>query len=104
MLWPAVIVGSIVIVAQMCFVMAMLLKGFLMALYRELRINCVTCSYIDKFVPFYNRMCAIHNIFVKYLQTIYLYKAEKIDSQCTTKFSIYRMSHMIFGVEKLIFG
>ena len=27
-----------------------------------------------------------------------------MEDGCLSKFSIYRMSHMIFGVEKLIFG
>ena len=49
-------------------------------------------------------MSVIHNFFFfKFLQTIYFDKAEsarKIDG--TTTFSIYRMSHMIFRVEKLI--
>ena len=66
--------------------------------------NCVICSYNDKSAPFQTRFSVIHNFFVKFLQTIYFYKAEsarKIDTP--SKFSIYRMSHMIFEVEKIIF-
>ena len=33
---------------------------------------------IDKFAPFHNQMSVIHNIFVKFLQTIYFYKAEGV--------------------------
>ena len=42
-------------------------------LCRVLAANSVTCSYIDKSVPFQNRISVIHNIFVKFLQTIYIY-------------------------------
>ena len=48
-----------------------------------LAVNCVTSSYIDKSAPFQNRISVIHNIFVKFLQTIYFHKAEsarKIDA------------------------
>ena len=47
-----------------------------MALCRVLEANCVTCSYIDKFAPFHNRMSVNHNIVAKFLQTIYFYRAE----------------------------
>ena len=72
---------------------------------RILGTKCVTCLYIDNFAPFHNQMSVFHNIFVTFLYTIYFYKAEsarKMDAP--SKFSIYRMSHVIFGVEKLIFG
>ena len=45
-----------------------------LALCRVLGTKCVTCSYIDKFAPFHNQMSVIHNIFVKFLQTIYFIK------------------------------
>ena len=54
------------------------------ALCRLLEANCVTCSYIDKFAPFHNQMSVIHNISVKFLQTLYFYRAgsaRKIDAQ-----------------------
>ena len=57
---------------------------------RVLGANCVTCSYIDKFAPFQNRISVIHNIFVKFLQTIYFYKAEsvrKIDAQLNFQYT-----------------
>ena len=57
---------------------------------RVLAANCVTCSYIDNNAPFHNRMSVIHNIFVKFLQTIYLYKAEsarKIDAQLNFQYT-----------------
>ena len=52
--------------------------------------NCVTCTYIDKFALFHNRMSVIHSTFVKYLQTIYFYKAEnarKIDAQVNVQYT-----------------
>ena len=56
----------------------------LQVLCRLLEAKCVTWSYIDKFTAFHNRMSVIHNIFVKFLQTIYFNEAEsarKIDAQ-----------------------
>ena len=47
-------------------------------------------------------MSVIHNFFVKFLQTTYFYTAEsarKIDAQLK-----YKVPHMIFGVEKSVFG
>ena len=60
------------------------------ALCGELGANCITCSYIDRFVPIHNQMSVIHNIFFKYLQTIYLYKAEsarRIDAQLNFQYT-----------------
>ena len=54
--------------------------------------------YIDKFAPFHNKMSVFHNIFVKFLQTIYFYKAEsarKIDAQ--VNFNIQDVSRDIWG-------
>ena len=62
------------------------------ALCRILGTNCVTCSYIDKFASFHNQMSVFHNIFVKFLQTIYFYKAKsarKIDAQLNLQYTGY---------------
>ena len=75
-----------------------------LVLRRVLGANSVACSYIDKFAPFHNQMGAIHNIFVKFLQTIYFYKAEsarKIDAQLNFQYTGITGCLMIFGVEKL---
>ena len=63
---------------------------FKKALCRILGAKCVTCSHINKFAPFHNKMSVIHNIFVKFLQTIYFYKAEsarKIDAQLSFQYT-----------------
>ena len=76
-----------------------------LALCRILGTKCITCSCIDKVAPFHNQMSIIHNIFVKFLQTIYFYKAEsarKMDAQVNFQYTGCLI--MIFGVEKLIFG
>ena len=72
---------------------------FYLALCRILEANCVTCSYIDKFAPFHDRISVIHNIFVKLLRTIYFYKAEsarKIDAQINFQ---YTGCLILFGVK-----
>ena len=61
-----------------------------LALCRILGTKCITCSYIDTFAPFHNQMSVIRNIFVKFLQTIYFYKAEsarKIDAQLNFQYT-----------------
>ena len=67
-------------------------------LCRILGTKYVTCLYIDKFAPFHNKMSVFHNIFVKFLQTIYFYTAEsarKIDAQ--VNFNIQDVSWDIWG-------
>ena len=59
-------------------------------LRRILGANCVTCSYHDKFAPFHNQINVILKLFVKYLQTIYCYKAEsarKINAQLNFQYT-----------------
>ena len=71
-------------------VMHPLCNNSVKVLCRVLEANCVTCSHIDKFAPFHNRRSVIHNIFVKFLQTMYFYKAEnakKIDGQLNFQYT-----------------
>ena len=61
-----------------------------LALCRVLEAKCVTCLYIEKFAPLHNRISVIHNTFVKFLQIIYIYKAEsarKIDAQLNFQYT-----------------
>ena len=54
-------------------------------------------TYNDKSPPFQNRISVIHIIFVKFVQTIYFYKAEsakKIDAQVNFQ---YTGCHDIWG-------
>ena len=78
--------------------------GMTLVLCRVLGANCVTRLYIDEFAPCHNRMNVNHNILSNFNKP-YVYKAESARKiGYTTEFSIYRIFHMIFGVEKLIFG
>ena len=79
---------------------------------RLLEANCVTCSHIDKFAPFHNRMSVGPKAFVKFLQTIYSYSAEsarKIDVQldfyytgCLIDIWGGKVNFLIKKVEKVI--